>query len=131
MEFSLRQTSPPTFSDHSRPNATLVGLQTGQPSREPLLCPIKVNDDTFHACIVLRKYKLRTGTVILKLPPPELPCRSTSFLVQDGYCTGQRFLFDGIEAVRLIAENVVRFCDENGRMLKSVSVGTVERNKAA
>jgi hypothetical protein len=66
-----------------------------------------------------------------KLGLPELPCRSTSFLVQDGYCTGQRFLFDGIEAIWLIAENVVRFYDENGRMLKSVGVGPVEQGKAA
>ncbi len=62
---------------------------------------------------------------------PELPCRSTSFLIQDGYCTGQRFLFDGIEAIWLIADNVVRFYDENGRMLKSVGLGTAERDKAA
>ena len=62
---------------------------------------------------------------------PELPCRSTSFLVRDGYCTGQRFLFDGIEAIWLITENVVRFYDENGRMLKSVGVGTAQQDKAA
>ena len=61
----------------------------------------------------------------------DLPCRRTSFLVQDGYCTGQRFLLDGIEAIWLIAENIVRFYDENGRMLKSVGLGTVEDRKAA
>ena len=62
---------------------------------------------------------------------PELPCRSTSFLVRDGYCTGQRFRFDGIEAIWLIAEYFVRFYDENGRMLKSVGVGTSQQDKAA
>ena len=62
---------------------------------------------------------------------PHSPCRSTSFLSQDGYCTGQRFLFDGIEAVWVIPENVVRFYDENGRMLKSVSAGAVGKKKAA
>ena len=62
---------------------------------------------------------------------PELQCRSTSFLIQDGYCTGQRFLFDGIEALWLTAEDVVHFYDENGGILKGVGVGTVERRKAA
>ncbi len=47
------------------------------------------------------------------------------------HCTGQRFLLDGIEAIWLIAENIVRFYDENGRMLKSVGLGTVEQDKAA
>ena len=46
-------------------------------------------------------------------------------------CGGQRFLFDGIEAIWLIAEKVVRFYDENGRMLKSVGLGTAEQDKAA
>ena len=62
---------------------------------------------------------------------PDLRCRSTSFLVQDGYCTGQRFLFNGIEAIWLIAENVVRFYDETGRTLKAVGVGTAQQDKAA
>ncbi len=61
----------------------------------------------------------------------DLPCRSTTFLIRDGYCCGRRFLFDEIEAIWLIAENVVRFYDEQGRLLKSVEVGTVEQDKAA
>jgi hypothetical protein len=71
------------------------------------------------------------AAALSELGLPEQPCRSTSFLIQDGYCTGQRFLFDGIEAIWLIAENVVRFYDENGRMLKSVGFGTVQQHKAA
>ena len=71
------------------------------------------------------------AAALSELGMADLPCRSTSFLVQDGYCTGQRFLFDGIEAIWLIAENAVHICDENGQVLKSVGVGTVEQNKAA
>ena len=61
---------------------------------------------------------------------PDLPCRSTTFLIHDGYCFGQRFVFDGVQAVWLIAENVVQFYDENGRVLKSVDVGAVQREAA-
>ena len=43
----------------------------------------------------------------------------------------QRFLFDGIEAIWLIATKVVRFYDKNSRMLKGVGVWTVEQDKAA
>jgi hypothetical protein len=71
------------------------------------------------------------AAALSELGLPEQPCRSTSFLIQNGYCTGQRFLFDGIEAIWLIAENTIQFYDENGRLLKSVSVGTVEDRKAA
>ncbi len=71
------------------------------------------------------------AAALSELGVPHSPCRSTSFLIQDGYCTGQRFLFDEIEAIWLIAENVVRFYDENGRVLKSVGVGTAQQDKAA
>jgi hypothetical protein len=71
------------------------------------------------------------AAALSELGLPEQPCRSTSFLIKDGYCTGQRFQFDGMEAIWLIAENVIRFYDENGRMMKSVGLGTVEQDKAA
>jgi hypothetical protein len=71
------------------------------------------------------------AAALSELGMPDLPCRSTTFLIRDGYCFGRRFLFDEIEAIWLIAENVVRFYDENGRMLKSVSVGTAEQEEAA
>ena len=62
---------------------------------------------------------------------PDLPCRSTTFLIRDGHCVGQRLIFDRVQAIWLIAEKVVRFYDENGQMLKSVEVGTVEQRRAA
>ena len=66
-----------------------------------------------------------------ELGMPDLVCRSTTYLVRDGHCVGQRFLFDGIQAVWLIAENVVQFYDENGRMLRSVQVAAARREEAA
>ncbi len=62
---------------------------------------------------------------------PELPCRSTTLLIQDGYCVGRRFVFDGVQAVWLTGENVVHFYDENGRVSKSVGVGALEHRKSA
>ena len=66
-----------------------------------------------------------------KLGMPDLCCHSTTFLIRDGYCVGRRFLFEGIQAVWLIAENVVRFYDESGRMLKSLEPGAPEREAVA
>ena len=40
-------------------------------------------------------------------------------------------MFDEIEAIWLIAENIVRFYDEQGRLLKSVGVRRVGLDKAA
>ena len=62
---------------------------------------------------------------------PDSPCLGATILVRDGHCVGQRFLFEGIRADWLMAENVVQFYDESGRMLKSVQVGTAERKEAA
>jgi hypothetical protein len=66
-----------------------------------------------------------------ELGMPDLVCRSTTLLVRDGHCVGQRFLFDGVQAVWLIAENVVHLYDENGRVLKSVEVGAARQEEAA
>ena len=66
-----------------------------------------------------------------ELGMPAATCRTTTFLIRDGHCVGQRFLFDQLDAVWLLAENVVRFYDETARMLKSVSVGAAKREEAA
>ena len=66
-----------------------------------------------------------------ELGMPDLVCRSTSFLIRDGHCVGQRFLFEGVQAVWLIAENLIQFYDENGRMLRSVKVKVARREEAA
>jgi len=70
------------------------------------------------------------ATALAELGKPELPCLSTRFLIRDGYCAGRRFLFEGIQAIWLIAENVVRLYDHDGRMLKSVAVVAANRTLA-
>ena len=71
------------------------------------------------------------AAALCELGTPDLACRSTTFLIRDGRCVGRRFLFDGVQAVWLIAENVLQVYDGNGRMLKSVEVGTAEQDEAA
>ena len=47
----------------------------------------------------------------------------TVVLTRDGYCVGHRFLFDGIQAVWLMDESVIRFYADDGSLLKTVEVG--------
>lgn len=48
----------------------------------------------------------------------DLPCIHTTVLTQDGYCVGRRFVYDGIQAVWLLAENVIEIYDDDGELLK-------------
>ena len=66
-----------------------------------------------------------------ELGMPNSPSRCTTVLIRDGYCVGRRFLLDGVQAIWLIAENLVQFYDENGQMLTSVEVKAGKREKAA
>ncbi len=45
---------------------------------------------------------------LAELGMADLPCQGTIFLIDAGYCVGRRFLFDGIQAVWLIADDTVR-----------------------
>jgi hypothetical protein len=55
----------------------------------------------------------------------------TAFLIRDGYCVGQRLFFDGIQAIWLTAENVVRFYADDGDILKTVEIGQEPSEKIA
>ena len=66
-----------------------------------------------------------------ELGMPDLVCRGTTYLIRDGHCAGRRLLFDGVQAIWLIAENVVQFHDDEGRILKSVQVESASGKKAA
>ena len=66
-----------------------------------------------------------------ELGMPDLASHRTTLLIQDGYYVGRRFVFDRVQAVWLTAEKVVRFYDDNGHVLKSVSVETAQEQKAA
>lgn len=47
----------------------------------------------------------------------------TVILVRDGHYVGRSFLFDGIQAVWLIDEDVICFRADDGSLLKTVDVG--------
>ena len=66
-----------------------------------------------------------------ELGMPDLASHRTTLLIQVGYYVGRRFTFDGVQAVWLTAEKVVRFYDDNGQVLKSVAVETAQEQKAA
>ena len=66
-----------------------------------------------------------------ELGMPDLASHRMTLLIRDGYYVGRRFTFDGVQVVWLTAEKVVRFYDENGQVLKSVAVETVQEQKAA
>ena len=55
----------------------------------------------------------------------------TAFLIRDGYCIGQRFFFGDIQAVWLMAENVIRFYADDGDLLKTVEIGQEPSEKQA
>ena len=61
---------------------------------------------------------------------PDPPCPSTTFLIRDGHCVGRRLLFDKVQAVWLIAENVIQFYDQKGGLLKEMGIGPAEREAA-
>jgi len=48
------------------------------------------------------------ATALSELGKPGLPCRRISFLLHNGYGVGRRFLFDGMQAVWLLTDNVIR-----------------------
>jgi len=65
----------------------------------------------------------------LGIPDPVIT--RTAFMIRDGYCVGQRFLFDGIQAVWLMAENVIRFYGDDGELLKTIEIGWEPSEKKA
>ncbi|NQU20331.1 MAG: hypothetical protein HQ567_03545 [Candidatus Nealsonbacteria bacterium] len=55
----------------------------------------------------------------------------TVVLIHGGHFVGRRFLFDGLQAVWLMAENIIRFFADDGALLKTVEVGQSSEKKAA
>ncbi len=68
---------------------------------------------------------------LAELGLPDLPCLGIRFLVEDGFCVGQRFLFEGLEADWSIAEKRIDFFDSQGRLVKSVALGEAQVDRAA
>ncbi len=58
---------------------------------------------------------------------------SIHVMISGGMCVGRRFLFDGIEAIWVLADKVVRCYGEDGSLLRTIEVpeGLGEWKKAA
>ena len=54
-----------------------------------------------------------------------------SILIQNGYFVGYKFLFDGGYAVRLAGKNAIEVYDDEGKLLKTVSLAETDKKDAA
>jgi len=54
---------------------------------------------------------------------PEPAITKMVVITHGGYYVGHRFLFDGFQAVWMMAEGVIRFYGDDGTTLKTVEVG--------
>ena len=52
-------------------------------------------------------------------------------LIQDGYFVGHKYRFEGGYAVWLIEENAIEVYDDEGKMLKTVSLAETNKKSAA
>lgn len=66
-----------------------------------------------------------------KLGLSEPTVTKTVVLTHGGYFVGRRFLFDGFQAVWLMAEGVIRFFADDGALLETVEVGQSSIKKVA
>lgn len=54
-----------------------------------------------------------------------------TILLRDRYFAGYRFRCDGLQAIQLAGEDVVKFYDQEQTLLKTVNVNPAEGKKAA
>ena len=54
-----------------------------------------------------------------------------TFLIQKGYFVGHKYRFDGGYAIRLAGKNEVEIYDDDGKLLKTVSLEETEKKSAA
>jgi hypothetical protein len=57
--------------------------------------------------------------------------RSQTLLLRNRQLVGRRFCFEGVEAVWLPAERQIRFCNDQGELLRVLEVGGEQARKAA
>ncbi len=57
--------------------------------------------------------------------------RGQTFLLRDRQLVGRRFCFEGVEAVWLSAEGRIKFCNDQGELLRVVNLGDEQDRKAA
>jgi ABC-type Fe3+-hydroxamate transport system substrate-binding protein len=54
-----------------------------------------------------------------------------TILIQKGYFVGHKYRFDGGYAIRLAGKNAIEIYDDDGKMLKTVSLEEIEKKDAA
>ncbi len=77
----------------------------------------------------IRFPSIRQAASELGIPEPSII--KTVVLTRGGYYVGHRFLFDGLQAVWLSAESVIRFFADDGSLLRTVEVGKEPSQKKA
>jgi hypothetical protein len=68
---------------------------------------------------------------LAQLGKPGLCCIRTTVIMRNRFCIGRRFLFDGVQAVWLLAESVIEFHGDDGELLARIDVGKRANEKAA
>jgi hypothetical protein len=54
-----------------------------------------------------------------------------TFLIQKGYFVGHKYRFDGGYAIRFVGKSEVEIYGDDGKMLKTVSLGETDKKSAA
>jgi hypothetical protein len=54
-----------------------------------------------------------------------------TILMQKGYFVGHKYRFDGGYAIRLAGKDAIEIYDDDGELLKAVSLGETEKKDAA
>jgi len=54
-----------------------------------------------------------------------------TILIQKGYFVGHKYRFDGGYAIQLAGKNAIEIYDENGKLLKTVSLEETDKKDAA
>ena len=57
--------------------------------------------------------------------------RCARILIQKGYFVGHKYRFDGGYAIRLVEKNAIEIYDDDGKLLKTVSLEETDKKDAA
>ena len=54
-----------------------------------------------------------------------------TILIQKGYFVGHKYRFDGGYAIRLAGKNAIEVCDEEGKLMRTVSLEETDKKDVA
>jgi hypothetical protein len=86
--------------------------------------------------VVNRRYNMNKGVdghgfVTATLAEMGIRAPMRTFLIQKGYFVGHKYRFDGGYAIRLAGKNVIEIYDDDGQLLKAVSLEETDKKDAA